>query len=165
MSYPPKSYKVRPLFLVQFHSIYEVLKQNKSFLVEYYLDKELGENERIRLSRFSFNELFIDMVNQFEKALQENEYDDLILKIGMNERTSKLRKMYGNTPSAPHKLTSCQFRIPPTTILQVRGLKKETLGEIVEQSISHYLTLLTETECRLVDEVFERLLISGKLFT
>lgn len=165
MSYSPKSYKIRPLFLVQFHSIYEVLNKNKSYLVDYYLDREIGEDKRIHLSRFGFNELFIDMINQFEKALQKYEFDDLTLKIGMNERTSNLSKMYNNTPSTPSNLTACQFRISNDIILQVRSLKRETLGEVVEQSISHYLTLLNDIEFELVNEVFKRFLISRKLFT
>ncbi|QZY88634.1 hypothetical protein [Exiguobacterium acetylicum] len=164
MSYPPKSYKIRPLYLVQFHSIYEVLNKNKPYLVDYYLDREIGRDGRIHLSRFSFNELFIDMINQLENALQKNDYDDLLLKIGMNERTSKLSKIYNNMPSTPTKLTPCQFRISNDTILQVKELKRETLGEVVEQSISHYLTLLTEIEWQLVNEVFKRFLTSGKLF-
>lgn len=165
MSYPPKSYKVHPLFQVLYYSIFEVLNQSKPHLLDYYLDKAVGKDERIRLSRFGFNELFIDMVNQFEKALQENDYDELILKIDMNERTSKLRKAYVNTPFTPEILTANHFRIPPATIRQVQVLKRETLREVVEQSTLFYMTLLTETEFELVYEVFERYLDSRKLFT
>ncbi|MDI3236482.1 hypothetical protein QK289_15830 [Exiguobacterium antarcticum] len=165
MVYPPKTYKVHPLFQVVYYSIFEVLNQNKPHLLDYYLNKVVGEKERINLSRFGFNDLFMDMVDQFEKALQENEYDDLILKIDMNERTSKLRKAYFNKPLTPDILTALHFRIPPATIRQVQGLKRETLKEVVEQSTLQYLTLLTEAEFKLVDEVFERYLESGKLFT
>ncbi|MDI3236414.1 hypothetical protein QK289_15470 [Exiguobacterium antarcticum] len=164
MSYPPKSYKVNPLFQVLYYSIYEVLNQNKPHILEYSLDKVVGKDERIRLSRFGFNELFIDMVNQFEKALQEDEYDEVILRIDMNERTSKLRKAYVNTPFTPEILTANHFRIPPTTIRQVQKLKRETLREVVEQSTLHYVTLLTEMEYKLVCEVFDRYLVSGRLF-
>jgi len=164
MSYPSKSYKVHPMFRVLYSSIYEVLNRNKSPLLDYYLDKAVGEVERHRLSQFDYNDLIIEMINQMDDALSKTNYDDLSLTIFMDRRTEMLRKAYRDTQNTPENLTPTNFRVPPATIHQVSKMKHETLGNVIELATLNYAIHLPEIDFELMFIVYQRNLESGKFF-
>lgn len=155
MSYPTKTYKVKPFYKVAFDSIFDVLSNQKSPFLEWIMDKHFGTETTNALSQHNFNGLFIEMIQSLEVALEETDFENLSNQLKSHSKFIELYSKYPDTSYLRNGQTIFTVRISNQEISRVQGLKHGySLKDVVQLAILNYLVNLDDSTYELVKETF-----------
>ncbi|MED5094547.1 hypothetical protein [Bacillus safensis] len=154
MTYPSKTYKVFPLYRILFECCIEVVREDKSKLLNILLQKFLGEKVANSLNLYQYNEFVVKIIDELERNIHQTSYDHVKFNIATSQRMIEIRQFY-NLTQRDSELTRVSFRIPKETINKVQHLKTYTLGEVIELAVGNYITTCD-------DHIFELILLTFK---
>jgi len=154
MSYPSKTFKIRPMYRMLYQSSIDVVSQDKSPLTVALLEKEIGKEKLKELHQYEFNELIEKMIYELKKEVLEASFEDVAFYVRHHDRLLIIREIFinKNIPSDPVILS---FRIPDFIVEEVYKLKKRTLGEVVEIAISLFICRCDDITFDLIRLAFE----------
>ncbi|MEK5105044.1 hypothetical protein MKX83_24185 [Cytobacillus sp. FSL M8-0252] len=152
MTFPSKTYKVFPLYRILYEACIDVVNDEKSNLLKALLKKTIGIQDAKALDCFDFNKLIQKMIDDLDKELTTNSYDDVKVKITVHPRMITVRKVFNHTKRT-HVLKNISFRIPKSTITKINSLKSTTLGEVIELAIGLFVINCDE-------QVYELIILS-----
>lgn len=125
----------------------DVLNVNKSPLTKALLSKSYGHESIEKLNQFDFNELIVQMISDLKKAINESSYEDVAFQVRSDPRMLLFWKFFKNLQTSTN-LKGLAFRISPSDIHEIKIMKRNTYGEVIELAIGLYII-----NCEL--EVFE----------
>lgn len=149
MSYPSKTFKVRPLYKVLYQSCIDVLNKQKTPLMRALLREQIGISNYEKTFRFDFNELISYMVDNLKNELLKKNYEELDIEIRTNPRFKKIRDLF-DQKAVSNNLVMISFRIPDSLIKQIYSLKLNNLGNVIEMSIGLFLIQCEEVIFNLI---------------
>ncbi|MEK5081033.1 hypothetical protein MKX73_19090 [Solibacillus sp. FSL W7-1436] len=152
MSYSSKSIKINFFCRKLYEHTIEILEKDKSVLSNLYIAEKFGTENEIKLARYNYNELFVEMIDGIENLTS---YAVLELKqeISTKERILELKKIM-NLDNNKNMRANLSFRVPAKNIEKVKKIKEhsgvKTISEVAEIAIMNYVNQLDEIAYKLL---------------
>lgn len=154
--YPNKAYKIHPLYIRMFNACLSLFERDmftESLIKHYFKFEQISE-----LPRCTKPELLEMMIRELQKSSKNK--PNIYTQVFQNERVQELRKIYlqyiNETDNKIwREVFNARISIESKGIIENLAENTETIGEVIELSISHFISDCTDVYYELIKFSFE----------